>query len=260
MHLGRMQDIGGLRAVLENCQSTYQLFDYYKNHSLKHQLIDCKDYISQPKESGYRSIHLIYKIVNPNKSEYDGLLVELQLRSKLQHIWATSVETAGVFLKSSLKSSQGPEEWLNFFKLISSLFAIKENKPVLEAHSHFSTKELIKAASVLSRRLNIIKLLSAFSVTADAIHEGQFKGHYHLLEIDLKERRVRITSFKKDELELASEAYLKLEKKSETGPTEVVLVSSNSIKLLKKAYPSYFLDTSDFIEKVKLIERAGLRN
>ncbi len=45
------------------------------------------------------------------------LLIELQLRTRLQHEWATAVETMGTFLQSSLKSSQGPEEWLDFFSL-----------------------------------------------------------------------------------------------------------------------------------------------
>lgn len=58
-----------------------------------HQYVGMDDYISTPKESGYRSLHLKYKNKNKYRPDYDGLQIEIQLRTKLQHIWATAVET-----------------------------------------------------------------------------------------------------------------------------------------------------------------------
>ena len=51
------------------------------------------DYIENPKSSGYRSIHYIYKY-SSNIQDYDGLKIELQIRTRLQHSWAMAVETA----------------------------------------------------------------------------------------------------------------------------------------------------------------------
>ena len=43
--------------------------------------------------SGYRGVHLIYRYNSDRKTEYNTLLIEMQLRSQLQHAWATAVET-----------------------------------------------------------------------------------------------------------------------------------------------------------------------
>ena len=64
MQLARMQDIGGIRAVLESVCDVYLLADEYKDKSrFDHELAgDGKDYIKSPRdEDGYRNLHLVYK-------------------------------------------------------------------------------------------------------------------------------------------------------------------------------------------------------
>ncbi len=39
----------------------------------------------------------------------------MQIRTAVQHSWATAVEVVGAFTAQSLKSSQGNEKWLDFF-------------------------------------------------------------------------------------------------------------------------------------------------
>ncbi len=131
MYLPMMQDLGGLRAILSNIDLVRALERNYRNSVFSHQLVNEKDYIQYPKESGYRGIHLIYKYRNHRAPQYNGLYIELQFRTRLQHVWATSVETMGTFLDHSLKSSEGPDEWLDFFALMSSAFAIIEKTPMV---------------------------------------------------------------------------------------------------------------------------------
>jgi hypothetical protein len=54
-----------------------------------------------------------------SESGYEGRLIELQIRSRLQHSWATAVEAAGLYRGENLKSGVGNEGWLNFFELMS---------------------------------------------------------------------------------------------------------------------------------------------
>jgi ppGpp synthetase/RelA/SpoT-type nucleotidyltranferase len=78
-------------------------------------LTDEKDYIQSSRDAdGYRSLHLIYKYRNIKNPSYDGLRIELQIRTKLQHIWATAVETMGTLLGQALKYRQGEEAWQDF--------------------------------------------------------------------------------------------------------------------------------------------------
>lgn len=253
MGLGGMQDIGGYRAVLKDTKDLSRL---KKSLSINnnHKLEKIVDYVEKPKDSGYRSIHFIYTYNSKNIS-YDGLKLELQIRTKLQHNWATAVETAGIITKTSLKSSQGPDEWLEFFKIVSSLFAIKERQNVLNEHSEKTMEELMLECEKLATKLNVTDILKALRVSAKQIEIEKFSGEYYILNINAKEKVVNIRSYKKKQFERASDDYLTIEKSINTSENAVVLVSADTIKSLKKAYPSYFLDTSEFISALeKIIE------
>ncbi|MDG2432842.1 RelA/SpoT domain-containing protein [Flavobacterium sp.] len=253
MGLGGMQDIGGYRAVLKDTKDLLRLKKSLANNN-NHKLEKVVDYVENPKSSGYRSIHFIYTY-NSKNIKYDGLKLELQIRTKLQHNWATAVETAGIITKTSLKSSQGPDEWLEFFKVVSSLFAIKEKQPVLNEHLEKSMVDLMLECEKLAEKLKVTDILKALRVSAKQIEIGKFIGEYYILNINAKEKVVNIKSYKKKQFADASQDYLEIEKTIDPSNNAVVLVSSGSIKSLKKAYPSYFLDTSEFISALeKIIE------
>jgi (p)ppGpp synthase/HD superfamily hydrolase len=105
MKLSQMQDIGGCRAVVSSVHDVRQLVKRYKASDIKHKLLSEDDYIQHPKTSGYRSYHLIYKYFSDKKATHNGLRIEVQIRSQLQHAWATAVETVGTFVRQALKSS-----------------------------------------------------------------------------------------------------------------------------------------------------------
>lgn len=113
MRLARMQDIGGVRGVVNTIKEVRELQGQYQDTTrFTHELIRGDDYISYPKDDGYRGVHLVYRYNNTlarngSTEQYTGLLVELQLRTKLQHTWATAVETMGTFKGKSFKSHEG---------------------------------------------------------------------------------------------------------------------------------------------------------
>ena len=67
MRLSAMQDIGGLRGILDTTEDVYKLLDLYKKSKSKHSLFSLDDYIESPKKDGYRSIHLVYKLAKHPK-------------------------------------------------------------------------------------------------------------------------------------------------------------------------------------------------
>lgn len=260
MGLGGMQDIGGYRAVLKDTKDLMRLHALLQT-SKTHKLIKINDYVADPKPSGYRSIHYIYEYTS-TLEDYNGLRIELQIRTKLQHNWATAVETAGIITKTSLKSSQGPDSWLDFFKIISSLFAINENLPVLKEHSSRTMEDLMLDCELKSKKLKIVDILTGLRISAKQIESKQIVGDYYIIFINVKEHSVKIQSYSKSNFNQASEDYANIEKSITESEGAVVLVSSDSILSLKKAYPSYFLDTSEFIaailkinENCKLIKK-----
>lgn len=250
MGLGGMQDIGGYRAVLKDVKDLKKLKQFLSDQRSSHKLERVVDYVQEPKDSGYRSIHFVYKY-SSRKEIYDGLKLELQIRTKLQHNWATAVETAGIITKTSLKSNQGPDDWLDFFKVVSSLFAIKEKQPVMKEHQNMSLEQLMIKCYSYCEELNILTKLKAIRVSTNKIDTENIKGDYYLLNISIINKIVTINVFNKSQFEIASNEYLRLEKSINQNENAVVLVSATSIKTLKKAYPSYFLDTSEFISAIE---------
>lgn len=258
MSLSRMQDIGGLRAVVSTLPMLKKLHSDYKGTRFTHKLVSEYDYVSAPKESGYRSIHLVYKYKLPNESPYDGLQIELQLRTKLQHAWATAVETVGTFLEHSLKSSEGPNEWLNFFALVSSSFAHMEETTLVPGYDELSKAVTYHRTTQEADRLGVRDLLLGYSSAVKAIPSGTVRGAYYLVELELKgdSKSVKIMPFARDRLEEANAKYAEAEQEVASGkPVQVVLVSAGSIDSLKKAYPNYFLDTHEFLAQLEIISR-----
>lgn len=265
MRLARMQDIGGVRAVLHSIDEVYSLAEKYKTKSrFRHELVGEKDYINSPRdEDGYRSLHLIYKYRgnNPRAKEYDDLLVELQIRTKLQHIWATAVETMGTFLGQALKSRLGDKEWHDFFSLVSSAFAIEEGQFPLPKHKHLTRLDIYSRIAKANEELRVLEKIKRYALAVRVINKSQASAggwFYHLVVLNSETKTIQIRSYKKDSMKRALADYSKVEQQTLSGKKiEAVLVSAGPMKTLKQAYPNFFLDISDFVKKLEVIIRKG---
>jgi len=252
MSLARMQDIGGLRAVVESVSDVRALEEKYHSGRLEHSIVPGKDYIVNPKPDGYRGIHLIFKYKNAKAPEYNGLHIELQIRTRLQHAWATAVETMGTFLGQALKSGKGEERWKDFFALASAGIARIEASPPVPGYENLNAQETFARVSQAESELEVLEKLRGFSIAANKISEGKGQGKYHLVVLNSVERSVAITPYPFSRLEQANTDYVAIEQRARNGePVEAVLVSAGPIESLRKAYPNYFLDTQDFIKQIR---------
>jgi len=241
MSLSRMQDVGGLRVVLPSLEDVYNLRNLIKESenrpSFKSQFLSEYDYISHPKESGYRSLHLIYKYLNDDKDI--SCRIEIQIRTKLHHAWATAIEVLGTYLKQPLKQSLGDSNLLSLFQKISKAFILLENNK--------KDDELFKQIRTEVEKTNLIDKLQSFSVIPEIIKEAK-KAKYFLIRLSCGEKRLRIVAYEEKEFEKANREYTIMEQKYfDNREEEIVLVSVDSIKKLQKLYPNYFLDTKEFL-------------
>jgi hypothetical protein len=249
--LAEMQDIGGLRAVVANVESVRQLQEEYKKATFGHNLKRERDYIAQPKPDGYRSVHLVFRYKNNRVPAYDGLWIELQIRTSLQHAWATAVETMETFLGQPLKAGRGPVEWLRFFAITGSACAYLENSPLVPGYQHLFRRDTLEGVRDAEQALGALATLKAYS---SAVHSITQMGHgsYHLITLNSREKTVTIHSYPQAELADATEEYARNEARATGGePIETVLVSAGRIAELRRAYPNYFLDTKEFVDRVE---------
>lgn len=253
MKLTQMQDIGGCRAVLANVSEVRDLASYYEKESkIKHKRASLDDYIANPKESGYRSVHLVYRYFSDKKAIkiYNDLKIEMQLRSRYQHAWATAVETVGAFVQQALKSSQGQEDWLRFFQLMGTAIAIREKQPIVP-NTPTQRQELVAELARYLDKLDVPNRLRGYMDAIQRIRKSEEDARYYLLELDPAEGKLTVTGFAFGELPKAQDKYAEAERAVQAKPgKDAVLVSVDSLAALERAYPNYFADTRIFLELI----------
>lgn len=252
MSLARMQDIGGCRAVLDNVQQVREVVRSFRESSVKHTLVNFKDYIDQPKESGYRGVHLVYRYNSDRNQTFNNLQVELQIRSRIQHCWATAVETVGTFLSQSLKSSEGEDEWLDFFSYTSSAFAfIEETSP---KSGHEDERAVLGKVRAYKQHLAVVEKLGSYGQALRTIEENTSSDAYYLMVLRPSFGTLEISGYRRQELDRATDEYIQAERRvAEELGSEAVLVKTESLFALRSAYPNYFLDTQRFLAELDAI-------
>lgn len=259
MKLSQMHDIGGCRSVLKSVEQVRALVESYKRATAKNPtragLFQREyDYLSKPKDSGYRSVHLVYRYHSDAAANaiYNNLKIEIQVRTALQHYWATAVETAGFFTGQALKSNFGEADWKRFFVLVGSEFARRENLPLVPgapANAHDARLEL----SRLSKQISALEAFRASTKVVVERSSASKDTSLFLLHLKLEERRIQAIPFRKQDVARAQAEYERLEANSDPERTQTVLVSVDSVAALPKAYPSFYLDIEQFVRAFRQI-------
>nr|WP_295257598.1 GTP pyrophosphokinase [uncultured Blautia sp.] len=85
--LEKINDLIGIRAVCAYVDDIYKVADLIeKQQDIR--ILKTKDYVQQPKKSGYQSLHLILEIAIPFQKENQWIKLELQLRTAAMDYWA----------------------------------------------------------------------------------------------------------------------------------------------------------------------------
>jgi ppGpp synthetase/RelA/SpoT-type nucleotidyltranferase len=242
LDLDMIQDLGGCRCVLDSMDELSVLLEELL-------LLDCFEvdrqsaYIQKPKRSGYRSHHLIVRYKGAGEDNaYDGLWLEIQLRTKLQHTWATANEAVGLYTGQDLKGGKGSDDWLRFFALMASEIAAAEGMPVRKDAPPRDKR--VAEIRHLEAKLGAGELLNACAFTfkeiTDNLKPAEAPAYWlvtykpQLKEVDVQPYGV-LTGF---------HAY----ERAELAGEEAVLVDSTKLESLRREFPNYFGDVRLFQE------------
>jgi len=213
--LGAIDDIAGCRAIVNSVSEVYKVYDEILNlkEAGEIDIKKTKDYIKNPEESGYRSLHVIVKqTLNQEKIDRQ-YRIELQIRTKLQHYWSTAVEAMSeidnVEYKDPTLISEGNtriQSCLQFFKVISELFDCCEND---DARSK-SKEKFVNSVRTNNDFKGIIEDLKAArnSVTINMQKNSTQGGEgLYLLELSRETQELTIHSYTMDCVEKAITNY-----------------------------------------------------
>ncbi|WP_415908342.1 (p)ppGpp synthetase [Oleiharenicola sp. Vm1] len=272
MTLRNMHDIGGCRAIVTTEKKLWQVVRALrraKEFRSSTGVIRKKDYVTTPKDDGYRSYHLI--------GTFDGAgdvsrNIEVQIRTRIQHYWATALEIVDLFTGQTLKSNSGFPEWKVFFREVGLQFSIIDSIHMIDSipasskRSEFLKKlalvkdgrESLQRLQQLSKRLKVIEKLEGYANSIEIVNKqlelGQKRG-YVLITIDPAQKIVNTKHFSEQENELANVEYLTAEKHAaKSGQSVVALVSSAAMGGIKESYPNYFADSTEFLKRLFFLE------
>ena len=118
MRLSQLQDIGGCRIIVENNDIVDQLVSFIMKKLEKSTKIKIDkhkiDYRKKGRDdSGYRAFHIVVQVEKQK--------LEIQLRSKLQHYWAESIERTSIIYKHNLKALEGDPAVIAYYKKLSDM-------------------------------------------------------------------------------------------------------------------------------------------
>lgn len=194
MSVTTMHDLGGCRVVFDEVDEVDKLVEVLLElPRARNRVTRVYDYLHDdpgPKGSGYRGIHLAYEY-GASKPEYHGLRIELQVRTKLQHAWATAVETMDLFSGSELKYGKGESDVIRFFVLVGSLMARKEGTAPVPG-AEVPDRDLLAELARLEASVGIVRRLQGYASIVSS-HATSDRRNALTLELRRKEGALTVT-------------------------------------------------------------------
>lgn len=243
-----IQDIAGCRAILSDIKDVKKLVNFYNSGSISHIIENNRDLISRPRPSGYRSYHIVLRFMGTKSSvAWSKLLIEVQIRTQLQHAWATAVEAVGLMRGENLKAGEGSPDWLRLFALMSADFADEEGLPEVPGTPLSAYERKIEIRE-LAKSLNAIQVLESYNNAINVV--GTSYGgpdRCVTVQFDYSRKTVTVRPFLRSML--TEDTYFTEEAKNDEIHT--VIVELNKLDDLQAAYPNYFVDVRMFLDKLK---------
>lgn len=130
------------------------------------------DYRSRGRDiTGYRAVHIII--------ERDRKTLEIQIRTRMQHYWAESVERASIIYRKNLKETEGDKEVISYFKLSSDVFYNLEHSYPISPEKRVELEMARKKAEKIIRENDEFEILhsSIEKNFIDAMESAEYKAN-----------------------------------------------------------------------------------
>uniref|UniRef100_UPI001C0EA643 RelA/SpoT domain-containing protein n=1 Tax=Arcanobacterium phocae TaxID=131112 RepID=UPI001C0EA643 len=255
--LSTLDDVGGCRLIVNNIDDVEKAKRFLTDHLANIHILRTKDYINKPKGSGYRSCHIL------TQQEIDGIKyrIEIQIRTKLQHYWATAIEVVDALYGESIKSpnfidsteEEDVQELKDSLAIVSSLFALEEHTAPIPGTSSTEKQLLAQLSRSHSFKSVIDDMAEACSDVVELIVGDAESSEIFILSFAKEDQFLLVKSYTPEQLESALAKYAKLERTIETSNTtdNVVLVHAKGVEQLRLAYPNYSANTPEYVKKVR---------
>lgn len=249
LDLSTMHDLAGCRLIFDSIDDLelYRLKVHASRAKHKYASEGRYDYIAEPKASGYRGRHDVfeYYVDSTSGKIYNGLCVEIQYRTRVQHAWATAVEISDYIERGRVKFEKGlnPDRE-RFFVLASELLARTYEGctgPCPDLTDEALHAELQRVEGVT----RVLQRLSVVDVEKTDIPPGKN------VVLRFERDRLVVEAFRRQ-----MQAVARRDQIEKDDPfADVVAVQAGTSRELENAFRNYFRDTREFVQ---LMQDAGL--
>ena len=158
-----MHDIAGCRIICRTVDEVYAVRRRLQKSRSKHKHISGGkyDYLTFPKEDGYRGIHDVYAycVKGTSGEQYNGLRVEIQYRTHHQHAWATALEISDLIEGTRVKFDSGKNPDKERFFLLASEYIARKFEGMTGYLADIRLEDIVGEMAMLEARNGYISRL-----------------------------------------------------------------------------------------------------
>lgn len=248
MELSRMDDVAGCRIIFPDIFALTEFRNSLHGARFAHVLRNDPDkynYIKHPKLDGYRGIHDIYSYqVNSDEGRHlQGLNIELQYRTLIQHTWSTTVEILSYITGHDPKYHRGDQRYVEAMALASEMFA-RAYEGKRGTFPGLPDQEVARNFHALDEQLGLLLRLKALQVADES--KGSANRHFILMRGTGWHNYLTVSNYATDEA--AKRELFRLEQAYPNA--DIVYVTGETTDAVRLAYKNYFDDAVEFLEKV----------
>jgi hypothetical protein len=256
--LNSMYDVAGCRIVADSPAEQAQLYDAL----LAHPFCDAektakRDYVLHPKADGYRAKHMVFAFAQQGLP-YERLFCELQIRTRMQHLWACALEVYDLAAGRHLKFGESAPAAQEFFRRAAAIIEqIEAERAVCTADIR---RDFAGAAGAGTSggtsggtpgMLGVLEILRAANFATYVVNDAAKNtsdqvncAGYYL--IDLQPDVQTLICTKLPETDAFSE-YIGREDLDSNADHDYVLVRAENEQDIGRLFLNYFADISDFL-------------
>jgi len=251
VRLSQLQDIGGCRIIFESNDDIDDFITLMSSKLIKGRYFSIErivDYREKGRDdSGYRAVHII--------AEKDKTKLEIQIRSRIQHYWAESIERTSVVYGYYLKELEGNEVVLDYFKVTSNIFHEIESKRRPTNEQIKELDELRTCSEKIIRDSDKRNIFDSFVneafIKAMISRESSLKGNFQnwMIVFNWNTGAFNYWEVIPRNSEAAIRKYADYEKKWKANEGyEVVMIGSSDVSTIRQTHSHYFgIETYDKI-------------
>lgn len=230
MQFSRMGDIAGCRCII-NTTDNKRLYDLLSSIQAVFG-IDSKvaDYINPPKDDGYRSLHIYVK------DQRSGKRIEIQIRNRKQHNWATLVEIVDLLYGIRYKECGNKGKLGRFLLLFSNAESLSDKD--------FSEMLKVEREEKVFEKMSYTISANFFGIRKQWLKLKQ-KGPYYVITANKKGSAIEsFYSFKDAE----TVYYQKYQQEGNESNIVLTHIPSQDFYQISIAYSNYILAMHAFFD------------